>query len=391
MLTQRTLLHCIVNAVVLLCFSTTAESANPPSAGLPDLEPLSQGIILGRPTDTSVTAHFTDMGGPGGSVLNVRGLQAQGEAVQLGGVIADYGVDLDGNGRFDQLVVEVEVYVTQPGSYSMGGLLDSSEFTSYAKFAGLASAETYIYLQGGLQAVQLAFDGPTISQARVDGPYEVKGLWISDLGLDVDPIELAVNTLDRMDPAYTTAAYKSGDFETLGAMFLGQYSERGVDHDLDGRYESLIIDVVLDISTPGTYTVVGDLRDRQGQFVSQASWTGTGPRASLQFDGLAGTVGPYNLGKVSLLNGDGEIIDSMFDVYSTQKVIEAEPRTRIIDVEDAGGLGLQGILPGGYVDHGLDQDGDGLYDYLVIDVPVEIEEEGQYRLEGWLERDGSLI
>ena len=58
MLTQRTLLHCIVNAVVLLCFSTTAESANPPSAGLPDLEPLSQGIILGRPTDTSVTAHI---------------------------------------------------------------------------------------------------------------------------------------------------------------------------------------------------------------------------------------------------------------------------------------------------------------------------------------------
>jgi hypothetical protein len=52
------MLHCIIPAVILLCFSTTAESADPPSASLPDLEPLSQGVILGRPTDTSVTAHI---------------------------------------------------------------------------------------------------------------------------------------------------------------------------------------------------------------------------------------------------------------------------------------------------------------------------------------------
>jgi len=57
-LTQRTMLHCIIPAVMLLCFSTTAESADPPSASLPDLEPLSQGVILGRPTDTSVTTHI---------------------------------------------------------------------------------------------------------------------------------------------------------------------------------------------------------------------------------------------------------------------------------------------------------------------------------------------
>ena len=57
-LTPTTTLHCIIPALILLCFSTTPESADPPSAGLPDLEPLSQGVILGRPTDTSVTAHI---------------------------------------------------------------------------------------------------------------------------------------------------------------------------------------------------------------------------------------------------------------------------------------------------------------------------------------------
>ena len=58
MLTQSAKQHFIVPAIVFLCLSTLGEAADPPSAGLPDLEPLSQGVILGRPTDTSVTAHI---------------------------------------------------------------------------------------------------------------------------------------------------------------------------------------------------------------------------------------------------------------------------------------------------------------------------------------------
>ena len=58
MLTQRAKQHFIIPAIVFFCLGTMAECADPPSAGLPELEPLSQGIILGRPTDTSVTAHI---------------------------------------------------------------------------------------------------------------------------------------------------------------------------------------------------------------------------------------------------------------------------------------------------------------------------------------------
>jgi len=58
MLTRRAIQHCIIPAIVFFCLARTGECADPPSAGLPDLEPLSQGVILGRPTDTSVTAHI---------------------------------------------------------------------------------------------------------------------------------------------------------------------------------------------------------------------------------------------------------------------------------------------------------------------------------------------
>jgi uncharacterized repeat protein (TIGR02543 family) len=358
--------------------------------------------------NTSVTAHFVEGGGGDESSVAVASAPVSvstatpdlpvgsGEvpdgAVQLGQVVADYGVDLDGDGRFDQLVIEVEVIAAQPGYYSIGGLVDSPEFTAYAGIPAFSSAATYTYLEAGSQTVQLAFDGSSIALARVDGPYEVKGLWVSDLELDADLIDLSANTLDRKDPAYVTAAYRAGDFETLGATFTGQYGERGVDSDRDGRLESLTIDAGLELSTPGTYTVVGELQNSEGQIVSQATWTGSHSPASLQFDGIRGTVGPYTLKNLYLLNADDEIVDSVTQAYTTQQVIEVEGKTRIARQDDRVELGLQSVLTGTYSDSGLDLDGDGLYDFLKIDVQVEVEEAGEHRLEGWLEgEDGRLI
>jgi hypothetical protein len=317
---------------------------------------------------------------------------SQPSIVQLGQVIADYGVDLDGNGRFDQLVVEIEVNATEPGYYSIGGLIDSDRFTSYAKIKAIASTASYTYLAAGTQTVSLVFDGRSISLARVDGPYEVRGLWISNLDLSSDPIDLAINTLDRKDPGYMTAAYRVDDFETLGATLMDRYSERGEDRDHDGLYESLTIDLELAILTPGTYKVMGELYDRQGRFLSQSTWTGSRSPASLQFDEIEGMPGPYTLRNLYLLNANDEIIDSRDLAYTTQQVIEAEGKTHIIDNSDLGGVESQAIMPDTYSDSAVDLNGDGLYDLLVINVRVEVDEPGRYRLEGWLEgEDGSLV
>ncbi len=314
---------------------------------------------------------------------------SQSSVVQLGQVVADYGVDLDGDGRFDQLVIEVEVYASQPGYYTVGGLLDSPNFTAYAKIPALASARAHAYLETGPQTVPLVFDGRSIALTRVDGPYTVKSLWISDLNPQADLPELTMSALDRQDPAYTTAPYRASEFETLGATLADQYSERGMDSNRNGRYESLRVDVGFEISTPGTYTLVGELYDARGRSISQATWTGTSSPASLQFDEVKGTVGPYTLKNLYLLNANDEIIDSRPQAYTTQGVTIAEGRTHIVGQEDLGQLSA--IMPGGYTDSGVDLDGDARYDLLRIDVPVEVDEAGQYRLEGWLEKDEALI
>jgi hypothetical protein len=314
------------------------------------------------------------------------------KAVQLGQVVADYGVDLDDDGRLDHLVVEVEVYATQPGDYTISGLVSDPESSAYEMTSAIVSAATFTSLKAGAQTVQLTFDGPSIALAKVDGPYEVTGLWISDLSLDADLIDLADHTLDQKDPAYTTAAYKLSDFETLGAIFSGQYAEHGGDVDRDGRFDSLTIDVGLEISTPGTYTVLGELYDSEGQSVAQATWTGSRSPASLQFGDIRGTVGPYTLKNLYLLNADDKVIDSIAQAYTTQQLTQAEGKTHIAhQTTSQDDVGLRGVIAA-YSDSGVDVDEDGIYDALKIDVQIEVEEAGGHRLEGWLEtEDGRLI
>jgi len=310
--------------------------------------------------------------------------------------VGDYGVDLDGDGYFDQLVIEIEVDPNgaQPGTYWIQGDLGVDHYVPDLNWTGGIVASTVVRadLVEGTNTVQLTFDGLRISAAKVDGPYVMKYLSITDVD-DPTPEDFANSSLGHWRSLYTTADYRAYDFQNRGAALSGEITERGLDSDGDARYESLILDVGLDIFEPGTYTVQGDLYDSLGKFVARATWTGTGSTASLQFDGLPGTVGPYTVEDVYLLNTDDEIIDSRGQAYTTQQVLEAEGRTHIVDQAAPGGFVIQGILPGTYSDYGLDLDDDGLYDLLAIDVQVEVEEgeAGQHRLEGWLAKDGSLI
>jgi hypothetical protein len=227
----------------------------------------------------------------------------------------------------------------------------------------------------------------------VDGPYVLKYLSITDVdnpGRD----EFANDSLGDWISLYTTAAYQASEFENRGAVLSGQISETGLDADGDGLYEALTLLVGLDIFEPGTYTVQGDLYDSQEQFVARASWTGTGSTASLQFD-VAGTAGPYTLRELNLLNAEGQSIDWVFEAYTTQQVVAAEITTHLVDLSDTRDNGIQAILPGTYADAGVDTDGDGQFDQLVITTTLVIEEgEGgqAYRVEGWLvDTHGSLV
>jgi len=340
-----------------------------------------QSDVTGYPVDLQVI--------PSESSIDVPDDGRTGLAVRGTG---DYGVDLDGDGYFDHLVVEIELNASQAGTYWIQGQLGVDRWTPYLAGTGGLIAEAVVPadLAEGANTVRFPFDGLRISAAKQDGPYVLKYLAITDVE-DPGPDDFINNAVAYESDLYATAIYAVRQFQNWGAALSGQVAERSLDADGDGRYESLTLDVGLDIFEPGTYTIQGDLYDSRERSVAWATWTGSHSRASLQFDGLPGTEGPYTLKEVTLLNADGETIDRMIEAYTTQQVIEAESRTHIVAHADLGELGVQGILPDGYSDFGRDLDGDGLYDLLEIDVPVEIEDAGWYRLEGWLGGEGDAL
>ena len=104
--------------------------------------------------------------------------QVQSDRVQFGPVVNDYGLDTDGNGRFDELIIDVEVTASQPGHYILGAILGlPGDPTPYG---GLYSSNLSVDLVAGTQTVQLSFDGLAIGSYKVNGPYQVTGLWITD-------------------------------------------------------------------------------------------------------------------------------------------------------------------------------------------------------------------
>src|SRR5205823_4604024 len=107
------------------------------------------------------------------------------------GAGSDHGLDTDGNGKFDWLVVEADVTLPQAGTWDVSADLstssppasDSCGFsgkpvpmpmvrTDSASFPIAWVYERYFFPSGG-QTVRMAFAGTDIARAGVDGPYAV--------------------------------------------------------------------------------------------------------------------------------------------------------------------------------------------------------------------------
>ncbi len=112
-----------------------------------------------------------------------------------GGAGADYGLDTNGNGKFDWLVVEADVALPQAGTWDVYADLSSlappptgscgyptsppvpllSGGTTYPVAASYSIAYVYerYFFPAGDQTVRMAFSGTDIARAGVDGPYSV--------------------------------------------------------------------------------------------------------------------------------------------------------------------------------------------------------------------------
>jgi len=125
--------------------------------------------------------------------------------VALTGNYWDYGTDIDSNGVFDYLTVDVEVNPANPGNVvASARLMDSNG-------EEIIWASNTAWLDAGLpQNIQLNFDGRYIYGNMVAGPYYVRDVYVYHTGDPTLP--------DYVYDAHTTAAYGYTEFEGSGVI-----------------------------------------------------------------------------------------------------------------------------------------------------------------------------
>ena len=280
--------------------------------------------------------------------------QFEGPVAEFTGSFADYGRDTNGDGLYDYLRIEVGINAIGPGSYIVTGCLYDSNGNN------IISATKSAYLNVGSQTVMLDFDGLAINWHRTNGPYNLRYLSLS--GSD---------QIDFIYDAYNTSAYSYTAFQKTNAGFSGSYSDYGKDTDSDGLYNYLTLGVMIDITTSGNYTLTGSLYDGNGTEIvatSNSTHLNSGSQlVLLDFDGKAickhGVDGPYDLRYLTLHDENGTLMDTLNYAYTTSAYNYTDFQYLV-------------LLTGVYSDFGKDTDGDGLYNYLTVDVGAKVAADG---------------
>jgi hypothetical protein len=194
-------------------------------------------------------------------------------------VRSDYGVDLNGNGRFDQLVVDVEVIVNQPGTYTIEGTLN--DLDSQTRLGGQIDALDWVqqslYLEPGTHIVPITFSGLAIGQKNVVGPYRLEQLLLTNQENSTPGEAFNVDyLLDLKNPNYIiTTSSQPQAFEDWGATLTNIYDHQAQDNNGDGFFDTLIVNTQLNVTTAGTYQIEADLVDNNGDYITTTTWVGS--------------------------------------------------------------------------------------------------------------------
>lgn len=217
-------------------------------------------------TDTSAPGMyrvlFSATGGSPAFAREQLGLfTVSSSSVDVGGAITDFGEDSDGDGLFNELVVQIPLTTTAAGDYLVAGTLRDPSGNTHE-----ASAQVHLAAGGG--PAQLRFDGESIYNNGVDGPYTLAELKVAEVqGMDILPVLFASDV-------HQTTAYNHRSFQHAALRLNGTGSAVGVDNNANGLFDRLVVDVGVDVATAATYEWTARLTDRNGVELGFAAGSG---------------------------------------------------------------------------------------------------------------------
>jgi hypothetical protein len=274
----------------------------------------------------------------------------------------DTGYDSDGDSFYNELVIRANVTAVETGTYLIqAGLI--------LGVGGHGQSKNEI-LSVGTQVIEFRFDGLTIYQSGIDGPYTVHLNVGYDYLIEVD------------SDTHLTEPYLHTEFEPPGATFSPPHYEDVLDTDGDAKYNYLIIYVNVTVDEAGIYGIDASPSFGGGTESKDDLSLDVGDHTiEFRFSGVAiynsGTDGPYSI-QLHLRD------DSMVPAHLDSDTYMTNPY-QYTDFDPPGAT----FLPP-HKDSVIDTDVDGKFDYLVVDVNVSVAEAGDYRVGGNIWIGGAL-
>ena len=267
--------------------------------------------------------------------------------------------DTDSDGDIDFVEITMDVNITLYDTYDVLGLLSSN----------ISEPVTYAYesstLREGIHPLTLSFDAKELAKISYDTPF--------NLSLTVADTEGNVLKLPHV---YTTFIQTSANFTEQQATLTGNMTDVGVDIDSNGFYDDLNVSFAVDVKESGTYTLYASLSTNITEnttfylgTTSTTSFLNSGARTlRVSFDGVAinqsGINGPYIV-RDAQLYFNGELADELSFVDFTRYYTSAQFEQPLITIGDI-------------YDYGLDTNGNGLYDFLVVTMEVRAKQANTY-------------
>jgi len=248
--------------------------------------PFSRGVYLQRPVSTSISSFATGF--------------------------SDQGIDSNQNGLFDKLVVNVPVNTNKEANYLLIGELTAPNGVV------LGRASTRAHLSAGVSVVQLGFDGKTIFQKGLDGPYTLDVIRLAEETGNGDALPLV-----ELDNAYHTSAYSYRNFERAAIFIPGTGSDTGIDTNGNGQFDILEVRLNVDMLEANTYqwsARLADKNDKEISTVASSGFLNAGPGViTFSFDGSAikqnGVDGPYKVTDFLIFGPTRSLVS--LDTYTT--------------------------------------------------------------------------
>jgi hypothetical protein len=212
------------------------------------------------------------------------------------GAVTDHGLDTNGDGLFDQLVVDIGLTLEASGTYRVQGTLEMPDGGSVIEQVRVEQP-----MDAGQQSVSLAFSGSQLFDQRLDGPYVVTELVL----MDVD-----AGTVLALGEPHTTEPYVHTQFQRPICLLTGATADAGVntpDKPLE-PFEQLVVQVEADLFAAAHVDAGARLRASDGSLIAIAATSADLPagRSMLSFSFSAGRIfqhgmpGPYTLRELTL-------------------------------------------------------------------------------------------